>query len=446
LRHAGFLARGGANAAPTAQETPGTRSMSQFCLRFPRAYRLKPVGEREEDALSLVTIGASNQSVLVPYSPNLEYVVVSGGLEALPIESRDFRAETLGALPSLWARLRLAFFFRKKKCLRYDEFSLFSVGPKAERKRFTRYNQDWINIGVTVDSDLAAKHPELLYGWPPVVGPAQVTDRPADVPAAIVAHVYYEDTWSDIAGALGGLTIPFDLIVTTVAGRERLIETIRRSYPAAQIEIMENRGRDIGPFLTLLERGRLDGYRYICKIHGKKSIDGGRKMHTGEMWRRRLLFDLIGAPGAASAAIDMFERDPSVGMIGPKVFRLPKAGYSEDLSWSANRPLTLKIAERMGMPVDKFQLDFFGGTMFWVRPEALRPLRDLHLAADMPYESGLIDGDLPHALERVLPTSVLVAGYRLADSEGYEAIQAREGATGIAHSTGAGPLAASVRA
>ena len=23
-----------------------------------------------------------------------------------------------------------------------------------------------MNIGVTVDSDLAAKHPELLYGWP----------------------------------------------------------------------------------------------------------------------------------------------------------------------------------------------------------------------------------------------------------------------------------------
>jgi lipopolysaccharide biosynthesis protein len=420
--------------------------MSQFSLRFPRAYRLKPVGQREEDALSLVTIGASSRSVLAPFSPNLDYVVVSSADTALPIESRDFRVETLGVLPSLWARLRLAFFFRKKKYLKYDEFSLFSIGPKAERKRFTRYNQDWINIGVTVDSDLAAKHPELLYGWPVGIGPTQVTDRPAVAPVAVVAHIYYEDTWSDIAGALRGLTIPFDLIVTTVAGRERLIETIRCSYPAAEIEIMENRGRDIGPFLTLLERGRLDGYRYICKIHGKKSIDGGRKMYTGEMWRRRLLFDLLGAPGAANAAIAMFERDPSVGMIGPKVFRLPKAGYAEDLSWSANRPLTLKIAERMGVPADKFQLDFFGGTMFWVRPEALKPLRDLRLAAEMPYESGLIDGDLPHALERVLPTSILAAGYKLGESDAHEAMQACEATTGIAHSTGAGPRAASVRA
>jgi lipopolysaccharide biosynthesis protein len=235
---------------------------------------------------------------------------------------------------------------------------------------------------------------------------------------AIVAHIYYEDTWPDIAGALRGLTIPFDLIVTTVAGREGLIESVRRSYPRAEIEVMENRGRDIGPFLVLLERGRLDGYRYICKIHGKKSIDAGRKTYMGEMWRRRLLFDLLGAPGAANAAIDMFEREPSIGMIGPRVFRLPNASYPEDLSVSPNRSMTLKIAQRMGVPAAKFRLDFFGGTMFWVRPEALKPLRDLRLAAEMPYESGLVDGSLPHALERVLPTSVLVAGYKLADCGG----------------------------
>jgi lipopolysaccharide biosynthesis protein len=107
------------------------------------------------------------------------------------------------------------------------------------------------------------------------------------------------------------------------------------------------------------------------------------------------------------------------------VFRLPKANYPEDLSWSANRRMTLNIAERMGVPAEKFRLDFFGGSMFWVRPEALRPLRDLDLAADMPAERGLVDGDLPHALERVLPTSVLVAGYKLADSDGYEGLQAR---------------------
>jgi lipopolysaccharide biosynthesis protein len=423
-------------------------SMPKLKFAFPRAYRLRPIARRQGDDLpiSLLQIGASNQGVLVPYSPKLDYVVSSAS-GFLPIKSPDFRVETLGALPSLWARLRLAFFFKKNKYLKYEQFSVFSAGEKAERKRFTRYQRDTMNIGVGIDSDLVAKHPELLYGWPAVLGPApQVTDRSASVQMAVVAHIYYEDTWPDIAGALMGLTVPFDLIVTTVASRERLIDEIRRRYPRAKIEIVENRGRDIGPFLVLLEGGQLDGYRYICKIHGKKSIDGGRKTYLGDMWRRRLLFDLLGAPGAARAAIEMFEQDPSIGMIGPRAFRLPNDRYPANLSWADNRPTTLRIAERMGVLADKFQLDFFGGTMFWVRPEALKPLRDLRLSADMPAESGLVDGDLPHALERVLPSSVLVAGYKLADSDGYEVRQGPQGTSGIVNSAGAVPPAASVRA
>ena len=393
--------------------------MRQSRFRLPRAYRLKPVGQREDDALSQLRIGASEQSVLVPFSPGLGYIVAPAKSAALPIESADFRVERLGVLPSLWARARLMTFFKKKKYLKYAEFSLYSVGPKAERKRFTKFNQDTMNIGVVVDGDLVARHPELLQGWPAKVeARAPAPDPPQSAAVAVVVHIYYEDTWPDIAGALRGLTVPFDLIVTTVADRERLIETIRRSYPRAEIEVVDNRGRDVGPFLALLERGRLDRYKYICKIHGKKSIDGRRKAYMGAIWRRRLLFDLLGAPGAADAAIALFERDPSIGMIGPGVFRLPKQGYSEDLSWSANRSMTLKIAERMGVPPDRFQLDFFGGTMFWVRPQALKPLAKLGLAADMPCESGRIDGDLPHAVERVLATSVLAAGYKLANCHG----------------------------
>ena len=404
--------------------------MTQFSFRFPRAFRFKPVGQREEDALSLVEIGASKKSILVPYSPHLEYVVVSRGVGALPIESRDFGVETLGTFSTLWARLRLTFFFKNRKFLKFDEFYLFSVGPKTERRRFTRYNRDMMNVGIEFDSELVGRHSELVYGWPAeATSPSPATNSPADALVAVVAHIYYEDTWPDIAGALKGLTLPFDLIVTTVAGRERLIDLVRRSYPRAQVEILENCGRDIGPFLVLLERGQLDRYRYICKVHGKKSTDGGRETYIGILWRRRLLFDLLGGPGVANAAIDMFERDPSVGMIGPKVFRLPKAGYPEDISWSANRATTLKIAQRMGMPAAKFQLDFFGGTMFWIRPEALKPLRELRLAADMPYERGLTDGDCRMRLNACCRLRFWWRAIKLADSDGYEVTQASEGTT-----------------
>ena len=60
--------------------------------------------------------------------------------------------------------------------------------------------------------------------------------------------------------------------------------------------------------------------------------------------------------------------------------------------------------------------------MFWVRPEALRPLRELRLAdafpEEKPEEKGLLDGGLEHATERLFATSVIAAGYKLVNGDG----------------------------
>jgi hypothetical protein len=327
--------------------------------------------------------------VLLPLSLGLGYFVAAKGRAALSIGSGDFRVKKLGFFPSLWVRLRLPLLFKKKKNLQFDEFSLFSYGAKPERKRFTAFNQHMFNTGVALDGDLITRPPELLTGWS-VEEPdgSGASHHSGPKPAAIVVHLYYEDTWPDIAGALQRLTGPFDLIVTTVPGRERLTKAVRRAFPNVVVEAMENRGRDVRPFLTLLERGRLARYRYVCKVHGKKSSDSERKSHMGALWRRRLLFGPLAAPGLANAVLDTFEGDPTIGMIGRRGFRLPNATYSEKLSWSVNRPKVLELAEKMSVPADQFRLDFFGGTMFWVRPEALRPLRDLRLASAFPEEQG----------------------------------------------------------
>ncbi len=57
--------------------------------------------------------------------------------------------------------------------------------------------------------------------------------------------------------------------------------------------------------------------------------------------------------------------------------------------------------------------------MFWVRPEALAPLRELKLAESFPEEKGLLDGGLEHVTERLFGAAVVAAGYRLADGEGF---------------------------
>ena len=340
------------------------------------------------------------------------------------IEGDDFRAERLGLLLTLWVRLRLALLFKKKKYLEFQEFALFCHGVKPERKRFTTFNQHMFNTGVALDGRLITTHPELLQGWSPIerARPPAVASPPA---AAIVAHVYYDDTWPEIANVLKRLTIPFDLIVTTVAGRDLLAAAVVREFPDAEVVVTENRGRDVRPFLELLEAGRLDRYRYVCKIHGKKSNDGGRISYLGALWRRRSLFDLLAGPGIAESIVRAFEADPSLGIIGPRAFRLPSKTSPLEPSWGKTRPKVLELAAKMGVAPDEFRLDFYGGTMFWVRPEALRPLRDLRLASAFPEEQGLLDGGLEHATERLFTTSAVVVGLKLADSDGYEVTQER---------------------
>ncbi len=128
------------------------------------------------------------------------------------------------------------------------------------------------------------------------------------------------------------------------------------------------------PFL--LERGRLDRYRFVRKAHGKKTSDSGRKSYLGSLWRRRLLFDLLAAPGLAPSIVKMF------------------------------------------VPAERFRLDFIGGRMFWVRPEALAPLRRLKLSEAFREEQGPLDGVLEHAVERLFGAAVTAAGYRLEDCDG----------------------------
>jgi len=402
--------------------------MSKFRLSLERATRLRPSRGALDNHISQIRIGGANASqiVLLPYSQGLGYFIVPSAGPIRSIDGEDFRAERLSLPLSLWVRLRLWLLFKKKKYLEFEDFSLFCHGVKPERKRFTTFNQHMFNTGVALDGRLVTSHPELLQGWAPLERPA-LAERPASSPAAaIVAHVYYEDTWPDIAGVLKRLTIPFDLIVTTVPGRDRLAQAVAGDFPEAEVVVTENRGRDVRPFLELLEAGRLDRYRYVCKIHGKKSTDGGRISYLGALWRRRSLFDLLAGPGIADSIVQAFEADPSVGIIGPRAFRLPSKTSPLEPSWGKTRPKVLELAAKMGVPPDEFRLDFYGGTMFWVRPEALRPLRDLNLASAFPEEQGLLDGGLEHAIERLFTTSALVAGFKLADSDGYEVTRGRD--------------------
>ncbi len=268
--------------------------------------------------------------------------------------------------------------------------------------------------------DRSISSPELFDNPLQWMRPAEKLPAPPSMDKiAVVLHLYYADLWAEFGAFLSQIEYPFDLWITHCGMDGALRAQILQRFPQAQIVQVENRGRDIWPFISLLNDGALESYSYICKIHSKKSAhsDGEEESLLGSRWRRRALYDLLAA-GRAAQIVDMFGRDPGLGMVGPRALRIPSARYTAKMAWGTdkNRKLTLRLARRMGAQMSEADIGFFAGSMFWMRPEAMEPLRRLNLRrVDFPDEGGQLNGELQHAIERLFSISVLLSNSTISD-------------------------------
>ena len=84
-----------------------------------------------------------------------------------------------------------------------------------------------------------------------------------------------------------------------------------------------------------------------------------------------------------------------------------------DIIGPVNRVAVDDLAARLGAPVDQESFGFSEGTMFWVRPAALRDLAALRLSREFTAEDGRLDGALEHAVERIFNHAVKAPGYEV---------------------------------
>jgi hypothetical protein len=268
--------------------------------------------------------------------------------------------------------------------------------------------------------DLSISSAHELFDEPLKCLPAMQA-RPSCPPRgkiAIILHLYYPDLWAEIAAFLSQVPPPFGLWITHCGMESAIRDRILQLFPEAVIQEVENRGRDIWPFVSLLNEGVFGGYDYICKIHSKKSAHsaGVEESLLGSRWRRRALYDLLAA-GRAPLIAEMFDSNPRLGIVGPAALRIPSAHYTAEMAWGSvkNWERTRQLARRMGVEVRAGDIDFFAGSMFWGAPAALEPLRQLKLnREDFPEEKGQLDGELQHAIERAFTISTLRAGLGIA--------------------------------
>ncbi|WP_255005849.1 rhamnan synthesis F family protein [Roseovarius sp. M141] len=250
----------------------------------------------------------------------------------------------------------------------------------------------------------------------PVITPAPPAAKPA--PVAVVLHLYYLDMWNEFAAPLHAQEFAFDLFVTLTrtedSARTAAVQSrISAAFPQARIWILPNHGRDIFPFIHLLNAGLLDPYAAVCKLHSKKSPHRS----DGNDWRRGLTAGVLGAPRLTRRRLDTFLRDPGAGFWVADGHR-----FAGDRHWGVNRPRAETLLARAGHTIPPGPLCFPAGSIYWVKQEVLQAIAGLHLSAEnFEPEQALVDGTTAHALERLLGSLATLTGKSVREAQELDA-------------------------
>lgn len=224
-------------------------------------------------------------------------------------------------------------------------------------------------------------------------------------PHAIV-HAWYPEVLPELLLQLAASALPWRLLVTTSPDQAAAVQArLQDCVFPYELIVLDNRGRDILPFLHAAERLLRDGVDVVLKLHTKRSTH----LPNGDAWRTELLQRLAGADRAARV-LQAFAQEPALGLVAPEGHLLPLADF-----WGGNRAAADYLLRRTGHSDARLeQARFISGSMFWVRLQALRPLLDSGLCpSEFEAEQGQLDATLAHAVERLVAPLAERVGYRV---------------------------------
>ena len=319
-----------------------------------------------------------------------------------------------GAYPQLNSLYRR---FPENHFIAYGEGMGFRPNPDFSPFAYLRYNPDVAELGLRPFRhyiDAGHREARITKELPEVVVLPDIDvpvlrfdpDRPK-APQAITIHIYYPELWDEFRETLARLDIPFDLFVTITWRGDETLELkarIQADFPGAWVMAVPNKGRDILPFLTLVNAGAFTGYRAVAKLHTKKSPHRA----DGDDWRRHLIEGILPPEGLA-AKLDSFVNDSEAA------FWVADGQHFTGLEWwGQNLERTRQVLARAEIALPDGVLSFPAGSIYWIKPLMIAMLRSLKLDADMfETETAQVDGTLAHSVERVLGFLALAAGQRV---------------------------------
>jgi hypothetical protein len=284
--------------------------------------------------------------------------------------------------------------------------------------RTTRVYRQWVDAKSWTDSANLPKTPDTVSfsktfardsNKEPEYRQEAISADPV-TSVAIIVHAFHFDVFLEIMEYLkNNQSIKFSFYVTAP---KELTEKITGFFKTSSFDFfvlpVENRGRDILPFLTIVNRAFADGHQVVLKVHTKKSDH----RLSGDLWRKDLFQKLL-TDSSVSRALQLLNNDKTVGIIGASGHLVPM-----NLYYGANAARIERLGEALGISRDKLtHLNFPAGSMFFARKQALIPLLNLDIKAnDFEVEAGQKDGTLAHAIERAFAISAMASGLKTVDS------------------------------
>jgi lipopolysaccharide biosynthesis protein len=244
-------------------------------------------------------------------------------------------------------------------------------------------------------------------------------------PVAITAHVFYEDFAQELISALSNLTNISKVYLTTPSSyiKDLLENYLNKSTYAFDVRLTPNSGRNFAPLFVEFSKDLLNEKSFV-HVHSKKSLHSPELAHD---WLARSTNLFLSKEGL-NRVERLTQSDSRIGLVFVDASDLL---FGINFRWGRSLPVAEKVFGTLkGFENIKWsgKLSFPAGGMFWAKSEAIRPLLEMDWDYSMfPIEKGQGDGELQHAIERMVGQLPLSRGFNhaiyLKDISGFKLIE-----------------------
>jgi lipopolysaccharide biosynthesis protein len=322
----------------------------------------------------------------------------------------DNSARRKGAFHA-WAKFSGDKFFQW--CRRIWEYTVHTF-PDSERFIFVNAWNEWAE-GTYLEPDTRFGYANIntlsraickLPNRPlPIVKQSSSSLALFNLTLIVHLHLFYGDLLDEFIEAINCIPISHDLIITVCDQSSlKLVEFNTHRFTHVSkvlVRLVENRGRDLGPFIVELS-DVIHHYDLVLHLHSKKSDT----VNWGHLWRKYLLRNLLGSKNNVKMILNTFLAYPDIGIIGVPVY----APMSTHMSWGPDQKarcqdlLNACVGDPNIVPPLPEEPDFSAGSFFWARTDSIRQLFSQGLTYEsFEAEDQQVQSTLAHAVERVFP-------------------------------------------